>query len=581
MALALQPTHLRRYLEIARLLWKYARPEIKSGPALELPADAEPGAGAAATDGTDLARDLERMGPTFIKLGQVLSTRPDLLAQPQLDALARLQDQVEPFPFAAAREVLEEELGARLSKLFADFEEQPIAAASLGQVHRARLRDGRLAAVKVQRPDVRARVAEDLEVLQRAAALLDRHTSLGDRYRFVDLIEEFRRTLQRELDYTVEAANMEHMAQILEPFSRLLVPAPFAGLSTGRVLTMEYVQGRKITDVSPLGRIDFDGVALADQLFAAYLDQILVRGFFHADPHPGNVFLTDDGRLALLDLGMVGRLTPEMQERLLRLLLATSDGRGEEVAELAQSIGEPLEHFDAAALRRSIGTLVADNQDVKAADLAAGRVMIELHRVSSVAGLRLPAELALLGKTLLQLDEIGRLLAPEFDPNKALREHAAELSRKRMRSRTSLRRILATSHDLAEFAERLPARANRILDKVANNELSVRVEAIDHELLLQGAQTVANRIVLGLVLAALIVGASMLMQVETTFRILGYPGLAMMFFLAAATGGVAAGAQHRFRRCAPQTAKQESALSVASSLHLPLTYGRRTERRAR
>jgi predicted unusual protein kinase regulating ubiquinone biosynthesis (AarF/ABC1/UbiB family) len=539
MALALQPTHLRRYLEIARLLWKYARPEIRRVPVLELPADAEPEAGADATDGTDLARDLERMGPTFIKLGQVLSTRPDLLAQPQLDALARLQDQVEPFPFAAAREVLEEELGARLSKLFADFEEQPIAAASLGQVHRARLRDGRLAAVKVQRPDVRGRVAEDLEVLQRAAALLDRHTSLGERYRFVDLIEEFRRTLQRELDYTVEAANMERMAQILEPFPHLLVPAPFAGLSTGKVLTMEYVQGRKITDVSPLGRIDFDGVALADQLFAAYLDQILVRGFFHADPHPGNVFLTDDGRLALLDLGMVGRLTPEMQERLLRLLLATSDGRGEEVAELAQSIGEPLEHFDAAALRRSIGALVADNQDVKAADLAAGRVMLELHRVSSVAGLRLPAELALLGKTLLQLDEIGRLLAPEFDPNKALREHAAELSRKRMRSRTSLRRILATSHDLAEFAERLPARANRILDKVANNELSVRVEAIDHELLLQGAQTVANRIVLGLVLAALIVGASMLMRVETPFRILGYPGLAMMFFLAAATGGVA------------------------------------------
>jgi predicted unusual protein kinase regulating ubiquinone biosynthesis (AarF/ABC1/UbiB family) len=534
MVVSLRPTHLRRYVDIARLLWKYARPEIK-GSALDLPGAEDP---AEPTSGEDLARDLEAMGPTFIKLGQILSTRPDLLPPAQLEALSRLQDQCEPFPFAEARAVIEEELGARISKIFTVFEEQPIAAASLGQVHRATLRDGRVVAVKVQRPDVRARVAEDLEVLASAAGFLDRHTKLGDTYRFVDLIEEFRRSLERELDYTAEAKHLVRLAEILAPFPRLQVPALVEGLSASRVLTMEYIHGRKITEVSPLGLIDFDGPAIADELFAAYLEQILVVGFFHADPHPGNVFLTDDFRLALLDVGMVGTLAPEMQETLLRLLLAASDGRGDEVAALAETMGEALPEFDPQALRRAIAPLVAENREATVAEIAVGRLMIEVTRAASLSGLRLPAELALLGKTLLHLDEIGRTLAPAFDPNEAIRRHAADISAKRLRSRTSVRRVMAAAQDLAEFVERLPARANKILDKVANNELSVRVDALDHQLLLQGAQTVANRIVVGLVLAALIVGAAMLMRVETPFRILGYPGLAMLCFLGAAAGGV-------------------------------------------
>jgi ubiquinone biosynthesis protein len=537
MSISLRPAHLRRYLEIARLLWRHARPEVKGTAPPELTPDPQDPAGT--SQSTDLAADLEAMGPTFIKLGQVLSTRPDLLPPAQLEALARLQDQCEPFPFEEARQVVEEELGARISKIYAEFEAEPVAAASLGQVHRATMRDGRRVAVKVQRPGVRAQVEDDLEVLRSAAEILDRHLRVSEAYRFADLVEEFRRSLERELDYVAEAQNLTRLAEILRPFERLQVPAAVPGLSAARVLTMEYLEGRKITEVSALARIDIDGPALADELFAAYLEQVLVAGFFHADPHPGNVLITPEGRLALIDVGMVGTLGPDMQGSLLRLLLAAADGRGEELAELAEAMGEPRPDFDPAALRRSVGAILADNRDAKMGDIAVGRLMIEVNRSASAAGLRLPAELALLGKTLLHLDEIGRLLAPEFEPNEAIRRHAAELSGKRMRSRTTLSRLLATSHDIAEFVERLPARANKILDRVANNELSVRVDALDHALLLQGAQTIANRIVLGLVLAALIVGAALLMRVETTFRILGYPGLAMLCFMTAAAGGVA------------------------------------------
>jgi len=540
MGISLRPAHLVRYAAIARLLWKHTRPEIRGAVVPAFPGGAEETAAPTpATESSDLATDLEAMGPTFVKLGQLLSTRPDLLAPAQIASLARLQDRCEPVAFDAIRDIVETELGARISKVFADFEAAPLAAASLGQVHRATLRDGRRVAVKVQRPGIVERAEEDLAVLASAAEFLDRHTNLSEAYRFADLIEEFRRSLARELDYQAEARHLQRLDEVLEPFPRLMVPRPVKGLSAERVLTMEYVKGRKITDLSPLGLIDLDGKELADELFAGYLEQILVAGFFHADPHPGNVFITEDGRLALLDVGMVGTLGPEMQEALLRLLLAASEGRGEEAADFIERMGEPLGSFDRTVLRRAVGTIVSEHRDSTMADIAVGRLVLEMSVAASNAGLRLPAELTLLGKALLHLDEIARTLAPDFEPNEAIRRHAAELSGKRLRAGAPLRRILATSHDLAEFMERLPARANLILDRLANNELSVHVDALDHRMLLQGAQTIANRIVVGLVLAALIVGAAMLMQVETRFRIFGYPGFAMLCFLGAAAGGIA------------------------------------------
>ena len=538
-ALSLRPERLKRYTEIARVLYKYGRSDLVSRAGLDAALSGEePPRPAGAPDPEELPRDLEQLGPVFIKLGQLLSTRGDLLPQPYLQALGRLQDRVEPFPFADVERVVEQELGVRLSKGFTSFDERPIAAASLGQVHRASLRDGRMVAVKVQRPDIRERVTEDLEVMDDVAGFLDKHTAVGRQFAFVEMVREFRRTLWQELDYRREAHNLLRIAENLTGFTRIVVPSPIDDYTSMRVLTMELIKGRKITSLSPVVRQELGGEDLAAELFRAYLHQIVIDGFFHADPHPGNVFLTDDGRIALLDLGMVSRLSPGRQDQLLKMLLAVGEANGDRAAAIAVEIGDPRGDVDESGLRRDIIDLVGAYRDAPLEELQVGRVMLEITRTAGQHNLRLPPELTLLGKTLLNLDEVGRTLAPAFDVNRALNDEAASLIRDRMRKGVSTANLFATALETKEFLEHLPGRVNRVLDAIAHNQLKLNVEVIDEGAVIDGLQKVANRITLGLLLASLIVGAAMLMRVDTTFRIFGYPGLAMLFFLAAAGGGL-------------------------------------------
>ena len=538
MAVSLKPTHLKRYKDIAVLLMKYGRGDLAKG--LDVGAGISPGAAPPGEKpkAEELARDLERLGPTFVKVGQLLSTRADLLPVAYLEALARLQDRVEPFSFAEVERIVTEELGVRISKPFADFEATPLAAASLGQVHRATLRDGRPVAVKVQRPGIREQIVEDLEAFTEIAQLLDRHSEAGRLYQFEKMVEEFRKTLLRELDYRQEAQNLLTLRENLKEFDRIVVPTPVHDFTTSRVLTMDYVFGQKITSLSPLTRMEIDGAALAEELHKAYLKQIVIDGFFHADPHPGNVFLNDDGRLALLDLGMIGRISGTMQENLLKLLLAISEGHGEEAADRAAETGEKLDSFDEAEFRRRIAELVGLYQNATVEQIQIGRVVMELSRAAGEAGVRLPSELTMLGKTLLHLDEIARTLDPTFDPNASVRRNAAELLERRMRKSASPSNLYASLLEAKDFVEKLPGRVNKVLDILASNQLRLDVDAIDEGLLIDGLHKIANRIALGLILAALIVGAALLMQVPTSFRILGYPGLAILFFLAAALGGI-------------------------------------------
>jgi predicted unusual protein kinase regulating ubiquinone biosynthesis (AarF/ABC1/UbiB family) len=527
MGLSLKPDHLRRYRDLAALLLKYRRSDLIFNTGL---------AADSTGSGAELAADLEQLGPTFVKVGQLLSSRADLLSPDAVKSLSRLQDAVVPFPFADVERIVAGELGARLSKAFSRFDETPLAAASLGQVHRAALRDGREVAVKVQRPGVRDQVLADMQTLDDVASFVDDHTEAGRRVGLRRMTVELRESLLRELDYRLEARNMTAIGANLARFTRIVVPQPIAGYFTERVLTMDFIGGQKITAVSPLVLAEADARGLAEELFRAYLHQVIIDGIFHADPHPGNVLLTEDRRIALLDLGMVSWLSPELQDRLLHFMLAVADRRTEQAADLALGMGERLEGFDEAAFRRRIAQVIARSRDVKFGEAPAGRLMLAVAHGAVEAGVRLPNELTLLGKTLLNLDEVGQALAADFDVQESLRRNASELMMERMRRSLTPSSAFSSLLDAKSFAERLPGRVSRILDSLANQELKVKVELIDEGAVLEGLQKVANRITLGLVLAALIVGAAMLMRVDTSFRILGYPGLAMLFFLTAAFG---------------------------------------------
>lgn len=543
----LSPSHLKRYRELLALFWNYGRSDLVRHIGAEgevEPAEvraeqeqAEKNAKGGKGSPEQFAADLEAMGPTYVKLGQVFAGRRDLFPQEYLDALERLQDNVKPFPFEDVEKIIQHELGVRLSKAFSRFEREPLAAASLGQVHRAALRDGWPVVVKVQRPEIRQQIAQDFEVLDQIAEWLDQHTEAGKRYRFGTMIDEFRRTLHNELNYEREMENLSKLAENLREFPRIHVPQPVRDYCTRTVLTMDEVQGVKITKLGPLTRLELDGVPLLDELFKAYLKQVLIDGLFHADPHPGNVFLTDDGRISLLDLGMVGHTTPAMQDHLFKILLAVSDGQGEEVARVIGDMSERGEHADAEGLRRQVSQLVARRRDRGLEQINVGKSLLDIARAAAENGYHVPSELTLLGKTLLQLDEIGRILDPKFEPNSAVRRHVTELMSRRMKKDLSRGNFFTSLLEMRDFAQSLPSRLNRILDAITNAELEVKVKALDAKLFLDGMQKIANRITSGVVLAALIIGASLLMRVETEFRLWGYPGFAMLCFLAAAGGG--------------------------------------------
>jgi len=541
MALALlRPDHLKRYKDIVALLIKYGRSDLVKEAGLSTPAIRRESLAIIGKEPPpeELASDLENLGATFIKLGQLLSTRGDLLPEPYLDALARLQDKIEPFSFEEVDAIVSSELGIRISKAFAQFDPKPLAAASLAQVHRAQMRDGRAVVVKVQRPGVREQIVNDLEALEEVASFIDAHTEIGKRYEFVNMLEDLRRSLLREIDFQREGNNLIRLGDSLSSFRRIVIPEPIDDFTTSRVLTMDYIPGKKITALSPLRLMEVDGAKLSEELFRAYLKQTLVDGFFHADPHPGNVFLTDDNRIALLDLGMVSNIGSTFQENYLRLLLAISNGRGDEAAEISIKMGEPKPRFDESDFRHRVSDLVAEHADTALDRIDAGQVVLRIQRIAADTWFRLPPEFTMIAKTLMNLDRVVYILAPNFDPNAIIKEEATSLILRDLVKSVEPGKVMSGVLEVKEFVERFPARINKILDVIGNNQLKIGVDAIDERVVLDGLQKVANRITIGLVLAALIVGAALLMRVETSFRLFGYPGLPMIFFLLAAIGAL-------------------------------------------
>ncbi len=517
-----------RTTDVLRLIAKYGGPTVVSavgadrfvGQLSQTPEDR-------AVRARELASDLEALGPTYVKLGQILASRPDLIDEPYRVALGRLHDDVQPLPWSTIEETLTSELGD-WSQHFGTLDETPLAAASIGQVHRGRLVDGTEVAVKIQRPGVKHRMLGDLDTWMAVARVAEASSKLVVGFRPVATLQELRIAMLREFDYEREAANLVRLGQILSSHPNLVVPEVIRDASSLRVLTMTFVEGVKLTpsmDVEP-GL----GAELADALFEGWLEQIVVRGFFHADPHPGNVMLTPARTLAVIDAGMVGVVPTRLRRGIVKLLLAVSDGRIEDAAEIfvglspASDDADPHRFRDEAA--RALTGVVGDDLG----SIQTGALLLEMQQIATRNHVAVPPSFTMIGKALLQLDEIARCLDPGFRPDQAIRQHAAEMISETVTRAASAPRMLQALIEAEELADALPDRIARILSVHADNRMRLQVTSRELSGLGEAVTRGARILSAGMVLAACLVGLATLASASGDF-----------WFLFGATSIIAAG----------------------------------------
>ncbi len=517
---------MNRRSQILRLLLRYRNSGVFSGMNLDagavhdVPPEGNP---------EQFVTDLESLGPTFVKLGQMLSTRPDMVPVEFATALERMQENVAPIPVERVAAIIEKELGASVSKLFASFDPVPLGCASIAQVHRAELHDGRQVAVKVQKPEVAAQLRSDLDVLRSFAVAADHLTQVGRRVRLRDWLNEFAKTLMQELDYQAEAENLQRFGQHLKPFKPLWVPQPIWDYCSHRVLTMELAQGVRVDMIPDVRRTEQPMAPLAAALIRGYVDQIFVHGEIHADPHPGNLRVTPAGRLAIFDLGMVAHMPPRLRERLLKLLFAAVDGRGEEVADEIIGISTRLEFFDEERYLRETGQIIA--RYAANSSFSEGRVVLDLVRIATASGLRTPPELSLLGKALLNLETVCRLLSPDLDTRRIVEKQLQHVMRARLKKSLSAANLASEAMEMQQLLRDGPRKMTDILALLAENRLQMKVTGLEESRLMENLQKIANRVSAGIVTAALILAAAMMMKVDTGWHLFGYPAIAFTLML--------------------------------------------------
>ena len=511
---------------------------------------------------------LVELGPAYIKLGQVLSTRPDLLPLAYITELEHLQDDVPEMPFEQVEQTIEEELHARTSKLFASFEDKPLGSASLGQVHAAQMRDGRSVVVKVQRPGLKEQLADDIEYFRELAKFLSAHTAAGAKIDLIGVVQQVEKALVDELDYRTEAKNAALFRKDLVEFTHLLIPRVIDAYTTHKVLTIERIRGIKVDDITAISRLDYDYSILAEEFAKAYLHQITVTGHFHADPHPGNIFVVlpdrenpltpaetvamnrreterpavtpltkiekeaqeqsviappkEDPKLAIIDFGMTAHISDKMKDKVIRLLLSMADHNGEAAAETLIEMGEATEEFNRTAYVREAAALIAENTDQTVGDTSAGLVLYRLISIAYNHGLKLPAELTLLAKALFNLDAITRALDPQFNPTQAIREYTSEIATKRARRDLSPQRLFQIATETADLVRALPHRIDIMTQKLASDDFAVRVDAPGLGPLMKGMEKIANRIFTGLVLGGLLVASGLLLQYQRQLGTIGF-----------------------------------------------------------
>lgn len=534
--------NLKQYQDMLLLLYRHGSldlySELKS--INDLPPDIKK-EGQQRGKAEDFVRDLERLGPFYIKFGQILSSMTQLLPPEYEEALQKLQDHTEPMPYEKVKQIFIEELGDTPEHTFKNFSEIPISSASLGQVHLAELKNGKKVAVKIQRADIQNEICDQLEALEKICLFLEEKTDWGKKFHMQDKFQHLKTTLFNELDYIKESDNLKILNKNLNEFENILIPLPIEGLTTSKILTMDYIEGYKILNISPLEKMDINALKLANDLFRAFLKQVLVDGFFQMDPHPGNIYMTmrnEKACLTIYDLGMIGQIPFQMQGQLLRCLFFLSEGYELDLTKMMIQMGKKLENFDEYSLRVKVSNIIGSYQGRTLARLPIGKVVLALAQDAADAGLWLPIQFSTIGKTFLSLNPVLKALDPNFNPNDALKEHSSQLLSQRLKRQLSLQTFYGAAIDGIEFFQHLPLRINEIFDYVSRGDFRIKMDLFSSESIEKNFEKIANRITTGLILAALVIGAALLMRIETPFTLFGYPGFAIIMFSLSALGAL-------------------------------------------
>ena len=502
--------HLRRARHIGAVLIKYGLGQVAAnlrlGRFFLLPRWGRLGRQGRMTTPERVRLALQELGPAAIKLGQVLSTRSDVIPETYVHELRQLQDAALAAPFEQIKPIVEQELKAPLTSRFVSFDPEPVASASLGQVHNATLADGQPVVVKVQRPGVRELVDADLAILADIAAMLDARVPALRRYDLPGFVREFSTTMHDELVYTVEAHNAEQMARGLSRDNGVTLPRPNWDYTTERVLTLERLDGIRIDRVEEIERAGHDRRLLAQRLAGCILDQIFVHGFFHADPHQGNLRVLPDGRIALLDLGMVGRLDERLRRQLVELLLAVFRRDVDTAVEELTEMGVVGEHADMRALSADLSRLITRYYFLSRRHLPLGELLNRAVGLMFHHDVRLPGEFPLLAKAILVTEGICRDLDPEFDYNEAAAPVIGALKAEYLSPVRLAGDLLDAARTLRRQMLTLPGRMSRVLSALEHGSLRLRMAEDDPERRSRNALALASRLCLAIVLSALIVG---------------------------------------------------------------------------
>ncbi len=538
--------HLNRYRQIVAILFKYGFGDLLN----RLSIDQYIEAGLQAISKKRVERDekltrpqrmrmaFEELGPTYIKLGQILSTRPDLVPANYLAELAKLQDAVPPVPFEDVKAVIESEFGRPAEDLFDQLDDQPLASASIGQVHKALLKDGEPVAVKFQRPGIQKVIEVDLEIMLHLATLAERHIKEFEILRPVKIVEEFARTLEKEIDYRIEATNMERVARHFFDLPHIYIPAVFREFTTSRVLTTELIEGIKVSKIEKIVAAGLDRKVIADRIVGLVLKQAFEHGFFHADPHPGNMFVLADNVICLVDYGMMGLVDRTTREGFVDLIDSLVHQQEVRTTQMLLHLTHWNEQPDIRALEREVADFMGRHFYKPLKDMEIGKLLQDLFQLTMRFRLRLPPDIFLMIKALSSVEGVGRTLDPEFD----LIAHARPCIRRVKLERFAPQRISSDVYDmmsrLLQFLQQFPQDLMDLAGMIRKQKLSLQLEHKGLENMLATQDQTSNRMSFAIIIAALIIGSALIVISEIPPLVFGISLIGIIGYLVAAVMGV-------------------------------------------